>query len=598
MDRRALAAIAMSAIAVAGRPAYAEEAEGGFFSGVRPELGPVRWGGTLATEFRSQKSSGAGSRLTRVDMANVSAGSYVWQPWFAQVRGSLGGLRSSGSGAGGSSSSSSLTGDAALSLFPVSRFPFDAHMSVSDSRASGELTSNDYRNKRWGVRQGYRTADGTTNYSARYDRSTLTSSAFSTDILDVLEASMSRRTGKHQLELNGNLSDNRGGAGGLHSRLARMNGRHAFNPASNLSVESLASLNRSSVQGSGGADAGELVSRSRQLTTFGTWRPEEGDMLYEEDRTLILTASGRLFTLESESGAAASDSTSLNGSLGANYTLNPRTRLSANATATQTSSGGRETLFTAQSASLTYSPPPTPLGPYTYTWSATGGATNTTVTEGDSAQTYTAQGSHGLSRSLRLGEVSSLSFLVGQSVAAAYAGEGDSRTLTHNAGAHFSSGNGAGGQTYVGVSAADARTFGATRSEFQLVNLQATRQNPLSSLSFWTGNLTVQGTRQRSEEQGDGSGFQWTTTGNVSYHHQRAFGIARLRFTGSYTASVQRLSSRAGGDIDASRDFTSSSAEGRFDYYIGKLEMRLSLRTAVVEQRRESLVFFRVARNF
>jgi hypothetical protein len=597
MDRRALAAIAMSALAIAGGPAYADEAPGGIFSGVRPELGPVRWGGTLATELRSQRSSGAGRSLTRLDLANVTAGSYVWQPWFAQLRGSLGALRSTGSGAGGSSSSSSLTGDAAVALFPVSRFPFDAHMSVSDSRASGELTSNDYRNKRWGARQGYRTADGTTSYSGRYERSTLTSSAFSTDVLDVLEASMNRRLGVHQVELNGNLSDNRGGAGGLHSRLARMNGRHAVNPASNLSVESLASHNSSTVRGTG-ADASEFASRATQFTTFGTWRPEEGDLLYEEGRTLLLTASGRLFTLASESGAAASDSNSINGSLGANYSLSPRTRLSASATATQTSAGGSETLFTAQSANLTYSPESRPLGAYTYSWSTTGGATNTTVTGGDAAQTYTAQGSHGLSRSLPLGAVSSLSFLVGQSAAAAYADQGNSWTLTHNAGAHFSSGNGSGGQTYVGVSGADARTFGVSRSEFQLANLQATRQNPLSSLSFWTGNLTVQGTRQRSAEQAAGAGFQWTTTGNVSYHHRRAFGIARLRFTGSYTASQQRLSSRAGGDIDAPRDFTSSSAEGRLDYYIGKLEIRLSARSAVVEERRESLVFLRLARNF
>jgi len=502
------------------------------------------------------------------------------------------------SGAGGSSSSNSLTGDAAVSLFPVSRFPFDAHMSVSDSRASGELTSSDFRNKRWGVRQGYRTPDGTTSYSARYDRSTLTSSAFATDILDVLEASMTRRMRAHQVELNGNLSDNRGGAGGLHSRLARMNGRHAYNPAPNLFVESLASLNRSSVQASGGTETGQFVSLSRQLTSFGTWRPEEGDALYEEDRTLILTASGRLFSLESESGAAASSSNSINGSLGANYTLNPRTRLSASATATQTSAGGRETLFTSQSASVAYTPEPRRLGPYTYSWNAGGGATNTTATGEDGTQTYTAQGSHGLSRSLRLGDTSALSLLAGQSVGATYAEQGDSWTLTHNAGANYSSGNGSGGLTYIGLTAADARTFGTTRNDFQLVNLQATRQNPLDSFSSWSGNLTVQGTRQRSAGDSGGAGFQWTTTGNVSYQHQRAFGIPRLRFTGTYTASVQRLSSRAGGDIDASRDFTSSSAEGRFDYYIGKLEMRLSLRTAVVEERRESLVFFRVARNF
>jgi hypothetical protein len=135
---------------------------------------------------------------------------------------------------------------------------------------------------------------------------------------------------------------------------------------------------------------------------------------------------------------------------------------------------------------------------------------------------------------------------------------------------------------------------GASSGAFQLVNLQASRQQPLSAISYWTGNFTVQGTRQ---EPGPDD-FDWTTSGSLSYLHQRAFGIARLRFTGTYTANLQQLASRSEGDLDAPRELTSSAAEGRFDYAIGKLELRLSARSAVVSGRRSSLLFLRAVRHF
>ena len=578
------------------RVAAPEPDQPGLFDGVTLTPGPLRLGGNLGIEFRSQKTSGQGRTLTRLELANINAATYIYQPWFAQVRGSIGGLRSTSNSSGTpGSKSTSLTGDFGLSLFPVSRFPFDAYMSVTDSRASGEFTSSDYRNTRVGARQAYRTVDETTNYVARAERSTLSSDTFGRDTLDVFEAGMNRRLGVHQVELNGNYSENRGGANGVDSRLARASARHAYNPASNLSVESLASSNRNTVQ-SNAAPGSEFATRFNQLTTFGSWRPDEGEPLYQKDRPLVLTASGRLFELKNEANGAESASTSLNGSLGANYTLDPNTRLTGSATATRTSSAGSDTWFTSQAGSAIYTANPRPLGDFTYNWSATGSAANATATGQEATQTYSGQLAHGVTRGFAIDDTSLVSVLAGQSAAVAHDRAGNTLTVAHNAGTNWSSGNGSGGQTYLGLSASDARTVGATRSNFQLVNLQATRQNPLSNISYWTGNFTVQGTRQSTE--GAAAGFNWTTFGSLSYLHQRAFGVPRLRFTATYTAAVQQLSSRSSGDIDAPREFTSSAAEARFDYAIGKLEMRLSARTAVVEHQRQQLIFFRAVRNF
>lgn len=593
--RKQAAALALAAAAFAACGAALggeEEAQGGWFRGVRMELAPLRWSGSIGSELRRQRSSGQEATLTRLDLANVNAATYLWQPWFAQLRGGLGVLRSSHAGGADTphSRSDSLTGEAALSVFPLSRFPFDAHASVTDSRASGEFTTNDFRTTRYGVRQGYRTPDETTSYSARLERSTLTSAAFAPDTLDVMEAAMSRRIGAHQVELNGGLSHNRGGAGGSETRLARGSARHAFNPGSNLSVESLGSVHDTEARA---AQSGAFGSRFMQVTSFATWRPEQGEPLYNAARPAVFTASARLYSLAAEAGEASSESTTANASLGASYTLDARTRLNANANVTHTAAAAGDTLFTAQSLAMIYTPEPRPLGAFVYSWNATGSFVNSTASGEGARQLYLAQASHGLTRAIPAGEAAQLSLVLGQGAGVSLDAAGDSATLTHNAAANWSAGNG-GGQTYVGLSAADSRVSGASSGAFQLVNLQASRQQPLSGVSYWTGNLTVQGTRQQPGPEK----FDWTTSGSLSYLHQRAFGVARLRFTGTYTANLQQLASRSEGDLEAPREFTSRAAEGRFDYAIGKLELRLSARSAVVAGTRNSLVFLRAVRHF
>ncbi|HEY5900407.1 MAG TPA: hypothetical protein VIV54_22780, partial [Burkholderiales bacterium] len=515
-------------------------------------------------------------------------------PWFAQLRGALGLVR----GTSDSSRSSAMTGDLGVVLFPMSRFPFDAHAGVSDSRASGEFTSSDYRTLRYGLRQAYRTPEGNTNYSARYERSMLesqSSQSFGRDTLDVLEATMTQRIGLQSLELNGSLSDNSGGVGGSHSVLARASGRHAFAPSSNTTVESLASVNRTRVESNLGGQSAAFNTRFMQFTSFGSWRPDEESPWFDEQRPLLVMASARWSALTSAAGGASSDATTANVNLGGNYTVNRDTRVTANATVTHTSSGATDTLFTSQSASILYAPLAKPLGSFLYSWNTSASAANVTSTGDGAQQTYSAQLAHGVSRATELEPGARVSLFAGQSAGASVNPGHDATSVSHNAGVNWSAGNGGGSQSYVGLSAADSRTYGAVHSAFQLVNLQASRQQASSSLSSWTGNFTLQGTRQPTEPAAH---FNWSKTGSVTYQRQRAFDVPRLRFSGIYTASQQQLGSRATGDLEAPRDFISQSAEARFDYAVGKLELRLSARAAEVSGQRNALLFLRAVRHF
>ncbi len=83
-----------------------------------------------------------------------------------------------------------------------------------------------------------------------------------------------------------------------------------------------------------------------------------------------------------------------------------------------------------------------------------------------------------------------------------------------------------------------------------------------------------------------------------SYFNQRVFGVPRLRFTATATLASQQFDSRLSGNIDARRENVSKLFESRFDYSIGRLETRVSARSAVIEGRTDHLIFFRMSRRF
>lgn len=588
----------------------------GLFRGLSLTLGPIRWRANLTSEFRLQQPPEGPVARQFTELGTLNAASYIFQPWFAQLSANLGFVRgSSGGGAADENKSFSLTGGGSLSLFPMSRFPFSAAYSVSDSRASGENTGADYRNTQLSLRQSYRTADQI-QYSASFERSELSGATIARDVLSVFGASVSARPGAHAFEVIGHWSGNTGGADGTRSSVARLNGRHGYFPASNLNVETLASYQRQEMEQSTVSLRRSLSNRFVQLATFASWRPQEDEPLYDEKHPLHLVGGLRLSAIGSEQDTNSTENLSVNGSLGLTYAINPFTQLSANASLTQSRVGGAaSSLSSSQSVSVTYSPLPIPLREYTYGWNLSGGGSNATG-GGLGRQVLFTQASHQVSRNIALAERSQITFSVSQGAGVSLVSGGsglasgprgaggNGLSLTHNAQATWSHIGETATQTYVSASASDARNFGDTRAEFQLLNVQATRQAPLSALSFWTANLTVQGSRQRADPTAgvanpvSGDGFRFTTFGSVSYQHRRAFGVPRLRLFASYIANQSPLISRAQGDIDAPRQSVSDALEARLEYQIGKVDARLTFRSAVVEGRRDSVLFLRVTRQF
>ena len=565
-------------------------------------LPPLRWGGATTTDLRMDRSADQPRRLQQTEIGNIRAASYIWQPWFAQVSGGLGLVTSRERGGGSAglganqpqqARSSAVTGNGDATLFPVSRFPFNAYFDVSDSRASGELTASDSTSTRFGMRQAYRPLEGNANYSASFNRSTLESSSFGRDTVNALAASMNRNFGPQSFDLSGSHTRNTRSNTGEGTAFSNLFARHSYRPEeTDLSVESLASASSSNFRLLSAGVPSSNRSRFAQANTFVTWRPEEDSPLY-------LSGGARIFqSAITNNNAAESESITMSGNLAATYAFSSQTRASGSATATQLLTDTASTLLTTQAANVSHTGNPVGIFGFAYNWNAAANLANQTGAAEGGRQNLGGQVGHNLTRNLTLGENSQVNFGLGQNVGTTFdTVTASAQTLSHNANASWRLSRGAATSAYVSVLGADSRSRGPNASQFQMINFQASGQLQFSRSSTAAANLTLQGVRQSTSTTPD-AGFNFNSSGNLSYFHARAFNVPRLRYSALYNINESQFRTRLQGDVNAPRERVNQSFEQRLDYNVGRIAMQLSMRIAEIEGRRNSMLFFRLGRAF
>lgn len=142
--------------------------------------------------------------------------------------------------------------------------------------------------------------------------------------------------------------------------------------------------------------------------------------------------------------------------------------------------------------------------------------------------------------------------------------------LNHNLNLSWSRAS-SGNSTVARLSLSDTRRRADLDSDTQLVNVQLSRRTRVSRLAGWSGNLTVQGFRQNigfSEGK-----WRVTTTADLNYQHNRAFGVRNLRYLSELRVVSDELSEdpddgRFNNGID-NRSYWSN----RLMYTIGRLDL-------------------------
>lgn len=596
-------------------PTAAEPLRG---SGISWTFGPWRTSGLIALDLRAARLENGGHSQQASLLFDIDTASYLWQPWFVQVRFGAGLIASSDSGSsgdgntGGGGIGSALTGRAELLVFPASRFPFTLRAEASDTRAAGDGLGNDYRTRRLTALQSYQPESGNDRYQLQIDASQLLAeSRRDSDTLMVIDASALQMRGPHRLELGLNWSGNERGDDGVRTRIARLTARHGYNPSPLLSVESMASWNELRIRQRSEVADDEFGTEVRQLSSLLTWRPREGDLPFAVSPSTMVVGSARWVESRAIGSPDAARLAAVAATVGLSTDLTPTWRAAGSVSLNQFDVGDGAVRTVGVNASANWAPRGLSWGGWRYLPTL---ALGVGATRGDdqSEQDFAAtQFSHSVTRDLVVSEGDRVSLVGAQSVGASaersVADRTNTATLTHSLGLTWQSGVSGTRHSFASASVSDSRSHSSDeRAGFQLVNLQWNQRTQLTRMSSWSGSVTLQASRSTLTQDDalsglrSTSGGQWQTfaNGTLSAEHRRLFDVPRLRGTLLASVSTQQLQRRSAGDIDAPVQFVSHSIEGRLDYMIGRLEARLSARVARVDDRNVASLFARVQRRF
>ena len=112
---------------------------------------PVEFSGALQSSVTSrQLPSDDRDEILSQSLAYYHLSTYLWQPWIAVLSGDLNAAFETDID-GEYTRETSLSGDFTLSALPLSRYPFELSYSAIDSRLNGDYSGSDYKGNRAGL---------------------------------------------------------------------------------------------------------------------------------------------------------------------------------------------------------------------------------------------------------------------------------------------------------------------------------------------------------------------------------------------------------------------------------------------------------------
>ena len=550
------------------------------------DVPPVTYNGELRADFRLAEPEEGDSSLQQLRTAEINAASYIWQPWFATLDGNFV-LSQSVTEAEQDSEGLFTSGGGSVRVFPISRFPFEAFVNYSDSRTefSDPLNPqvNDFQTLRFGGRQEYRPISGNSNYTARVERIVQTDEIGSDDVTDLFQLSTNQNFDKHRFNLNLSMDRTDRGQQGPDTQNTILNGQHSYRPGDTLSVETFANI---SDLRQDDVTLDNRFTRS-DINSFAIWR--------SPDRPLTVDANARLVATRNETAGDVSDFYTESLRVGARYELSERLRLSGNVAGTL-NQGNDESVSTSQDATATYQSGDIPLRGFSYNWSTSGTASNTTESAEEAVQRLSWNASHGVNRLISLVENTALTLSLNQSVGTfSDTDVGSEQSLNHN-GTFALIRSTQRSTSNLTLILQDSRIFGRAteagteNTSFQSASLQLNHSENLSRYSSWNANLNFQANRSAN---GQTQTFRFSAA-NLSYQHSRVFGVSRLRFRSELEANADSLVFVSADDDDRPE----LSWDNLFEYTIGRLDLRL--RGVVIDRagQQDVTVFLTVRRSF
>ena len=585
----------------AGDPAPLPKAADPTGFGLKWRGAPISASGSLSYDLRINHAQGESRTLQHLVTANMSAATYLYQPWFAILSGSLGLTmsRAQMSATEKATQDQFVTGTARLDMFPRSRFPFDLHYALSDSRVDSGLPSTlDFRSHSFGISQRFRPIGNSYSLSSSFNRREQEGAGFR-DTQNLLISDFTTAWKHNDLSLGLSQSRAKRQLTGEQTMFRSIVARHSYSPGSELSLNT--TLNGSQTNDHL-RDLDSAVS-VLQLSSVGLW--------HREGSKLTLNGGVRGLLLREAASDHTVDTFGL--TLGASYELNRNARLTASGNANTVRSGTTRSNALVGSLGAGWQADTLEFGGLRYDWYASG-SLGGSRSASDSQATLAVQLGHTLNRVWPLSEQSTFVLNAGQSLSAtrnrsghseAGAAPTSSRALMHSAGATWTS-SGPSRSAYARASYNDSMEIGGGNSRFQLLNFQLSGTFDFDRNRSLNGDLTLQQVRQRAGDVTElGLGgltrpgerlSSGVASGEITYRQQRAFGVPRLRFV-SRLKLAQDVLSQAG-TLATIPDRETQLWENRLEWLVGRLETQIVFRISRFDGVQREFLMWRVQRGF
>lgn len=546
---------------------------------------PIRLGGVVS--YNINRNSAAGQNSTQSGLTttlNAGTSTYIWQPWFATLNANLGFTHSTNKSSGAEASSNAknviVTGGGQLNVLQQSRFPFEAHFQLNDSRVTADQqVGTTFASERFGFTQRHYRTDGDASFG--WDRNIQHSVENGRDQQDTLQLRITSKIDEHNLLFTGDRSNSVHDLTGEKAAVTSLALQHGYVPSPAVSIQNFVNVSQSDYR----LVSGRNDSRLMQLSSNVFWRPESQPM--------TVNGGVRVFALETDStgfvvvgNPIGNKTMNANANLGVSYEFNRFTRLNGSVNVNQGENNGVKSNSSSQMAGVSYVPDALELGSFRYNWSTSANASNqTSVTE--SQRQLTLQFSQGLSRSIRLAGGSSVGMDVSQGVSliagqkTTSADPPATKQISHSGSLSWDLSQETGAPVFR-LSASDSRSLDGRKDFYQMINFQASSNLPTGPNSSWNGNLTIQSTRQgrdplsapavTSVNEAATRDFVTNSSGSLTYQNQRMFGVRRLRFTSDLRLNGQSLLPIFG----SSQSQELAAWENRLEYAIGRTQLRLN----------------------
>lgn len=515
---------------------------------------PMPWRAQLGLGASTTRSGSGGSSTSFSKTLSSSASSYIWQPWFIGLGGSLSVTQSDSSDDGGKTTGDSFSGSLSADVLSRSRYPATLSLGYGTTSSSdyGGGSHADYQNFNWNQR--YAPVDRGYNADWQY--------AWNSFGVDGKRAESNRFGGTlavglvteapQTLRFNTTLSNTKSPNGGAGINTGLLSGEHSIYLEDYvMSVSTNASISRDEVRSTG---QGSAINQL-QMGTSMDWIPSD-------DYPLRVNAGARYYDLGMETqGGSVSSKSAVNTAdvqFSANYPHNQNwsfslsssalmTRFDASGTVSQNSVYTLNTGANWRGDGVTHN-----FDNWLYALSY--GSSVTVGYIGYDGDTESQSGSTGVwssnlgnsfSRSYPVdGHRNPISLLLTQTVgvvegfgSSARESSQSTQSLNHLANARWSPDGDGRSLTSIQFGFSDGRSFGDSNSFHQSVSSAVERRWLLANYQSLSGSVSL----GLSQQGVNGSSDGWKGSGgvNVAYGHARFANVNGLLYSLNYSAALR-----------------------------------------------------------